>query len=265
MTMTKEKFMKKEKLNEDHIADRVTRKVAYKLVACVRNALEDDVSAYMEWAHLTTYNALPFQKCDYINTRLEKDLARENLEVLPFKRFNWESRVVIDREQNVVYTVISKSRMGELMKHYGESSTPHYAVLFANALNGDIVAPQKQLSLFDNYPFSTEMMDEGYEKLLGGCVFRNEGYRYCVITYEVSGHNLISCEGVFVDRDLDVIEKVSLNEYLRPDYAKLTTQDESVTESAEESKARRVTLKKTIGNTSTTLVSAIKEERSLQK
>lgn len=257
--------MEKVKIKEIQISDRVTREVAYKLVTCVRNALEDDVSSYMEWSNLTTYNALPFQKCDYINTRLEKDLAQENLEVFPFKRFNWESRVVIDRNQKVVYTVISKKRMSSLMKHYGDSTTPHYAILFANALNGDIQAPQKQLSAFESYPFTEEVMDEGFEKLLGGCVFRNEGYRYCVVTYEVSGRVLISCDAIFVDRDLDTIEKVSLNEYLRPDYAKLTTQDESETESSEESKARRVTLKKNVGEFSPATVTILKEDREMQK
>ena len=47
-----------------------------------------------------------------------------------------------------------------------------------------------------------------------------------------------------MDKELDLIERVSLAEYIKPDYAKLTTQDETETEDKTQNKLRRVTLKK---------------------
>lgn len=234
--------------NEEKFLERIPTDFAYKIVKCLRDALEDDVIAYKESTKLATYNGLPFQKCDYINTHLQNDLSSTNIEVIPFKRFNWESRIVIDRTNKIAYSVISKNRLQQLIKNFNDATVPHYAVLFAYALNGDIEAPQKQIGIFDNYPYARDIMEEGYDKLLGGQVLRNEGYRYCIVTYEVNAGQLYSSEALFLDKDLDLIERVSLTEYIRPDYAKLTTQDETETEDKTQNKLRRVTLKKKIVN-----------------
>ncbi len=234
------------------IENRVPSSIRYKIIACLRGALEEDLAQYVDSNHLATYNALPFLKGDYINTRLQNELAGEDIVVVPFTRYGWESRIVIDHSNKIAYNVISKSRMSQLMKEAASSNVPHYTLLFAYALNNDLQAPQKQMSFFDNYPFDDDIMVDGYNKLLGGQLQRDSGYRYCVITYEVSSGQLFDCEILMLDKDLDIVTKVELAEFITPEYSSLTRQNASSSESPENQP--RVKLKKKFVQESSSLV-----------
>ena len=196
-----------------------------KIVSCIREALEGDVSAFLQGAQLATNNGLRSLKGDFINTRLQNEIMNSNIHIIPFARYGWESRLVVDRQNKVVYSVISKSRMEDLMKEGERNSVPHYTMLFAYLFNGDLEAPQKQMSLFENYPYSDEVMQAGVWKLIGGQIDFSAGYRYCVVTYEVAEGLLISCDSLVLDKDLDVVEKISMTEFIKPDYTKLTQEE----------------------------------------
>lgn len=240
------------------IENRIPGNIRYKIIACLRGALEEDLGQFKQSAHLATNNGIPFLKGDYINTRLQNELANGDIEVVPFSRYGWESRVVIDHINKIAYNVISKSRMDQLMKDAKVNGVPHYTLLFAYALNNDLVAPQKQLSVFENYPFTDEVMTDGYNKLLGGQLQRDSGYRYCVITYEVSSGQLFSCEILMLDKDLDIITKVELAEFITPEYASLTQHNDTDLDPA--NKQTRVKLKKNSVQDTTSLVSLKNEE-----
>lgn len=234
------------------IEDRVPNNIRYKIIACLRGALEEDLAQYVEANHLATYNALPFLKGDYINTRLQNEIASEDIEVVPFTRYGWESRLVIDHPNKIAYNVISKSRLSQLMKEAANNNVPHYTLLFAYALNNDLQAPQKQISFFDKYPFDDDIMVDGYNKLVGGQLQRDSGYRYCVITYEVNSGQLSNCEILMLDKDLDIVTRVELAEFITPEYSTLTRQYANSTESSENQP--RVKLKKKFAQDSSSLV-----------
>lgn len=241
------------------IEKRIPGSIRYKIIACLRGALEEDLGQFKQSAQLATNNGIPFLKGDYINTRLQNELANENIDVVPFTRYGWESRVVIDHLNKIAYNVISKSRMDQLMKEAKANGVPHYTLLFAYALNNELVAPQKQISIFDNYPFSDEVMTDGYNKLLGGQLQRDVGYRYCVITYQMGTGQLLGCEILMLDKDLDIITKVELAEYITPEYDSLTQHDDTELTHAENQP--RVKLKKGSVQDTTSLVSLKIEEQ----
>lgn len=241
------------------IENKVPTDLRYKIIACLRGALEEDLLQFKLASQLVTNNGIPFLKGDYINTRLQNELASEDIEVIPFTRYGWESRIVIDHSNKIAYNVISKSRMEQLMREAANNNVPHYTLLFAYALNSDLKAPQKQISMFENYPFTDDIMKEGYDKLLGGQLQRDLGYRYCVITYEMGAGQLLNCEILMVDKDLDIITKVSLNDFITPEYATLTQQDTVSVENTDSQP--RVKLKKNLNHTSSTLVTLKEDEK----
>ena len=233
--------------------------LAYKIICCLRGALEDDVSSFLASSSLVTQNGLRSLKGDFINTRLQTELGNKQIEVVPFCRYGWKSRLVIDRERKRVYSVISKGRMKQVTKEARLRNVPHYALLFAYNLNSKVRAPHKQMSMFDEYPFSDEIMTKGFDKLIGGILDTNEDYQYCVITYEVIDGELSDCQVIILDRDLDIAAKKNLNRYITPEYSALTSQHSSINGS--DSSIPRVKLKKRESNITTPLVSLKEEEK----
>lgn len=131
--------------------------------------------------------------------------------------------------------------MEQLIKGDRSDIAPHYTMIFAYALNAQLEAPNKQLSFFE-YPFENDVMEQGFNKLVGGQIQRNVGYNYCVITYELNCGQLSSCDILVPDKDLDIVDKISLADYTVPEFSTLTQQDSSV--SIESENQNRVKLKK---------------------
>ena len=236
--------------------DRVPTDLRFKIIACLRGALEEDLPLFQESSHLVTHNGDRHLKGDYINTRMQNEIACDDIEVVAFSRYGSETRIIIDRSNRIAYNVISKSRMTQLMREAITKNVPHYTLLFAYALNSDLKASQKQLSMFNEYPFNPDVMEHGYNKLLGGQLQPNSGYRYCVITYEVKSGFLLDCEILMLDRDLDIITKVDLADYITPEYALLTQRDSEDLE--QHDSQHRVKLKKKFTQEDSSLV-ALKE------
>lgn len=239
------------------LEDRVPTDLRYKIIACLRGALEEDLPLFQESTHLVTHNGARHLKGDFINTRMQNELASDDIEVIAFSRYGYKSRIIIDRSNRIAYNVISKSRMKQLMQEATTKNIPHYTLLFAYALNGDLNASQKQLSMFSGYPFEPAVMAHGYNKLIGGQLQPNSGYRYCVITYEVKSSLLLDCEILMLDRDLDIITSVDLAEYITPEYAMLTQQDGKNSE--QHDSQHRVKLKQNFTQEASSLV-ALKED-----
>lgn len=244
------------------IENRIPVELRGNIIACLRGALEEDLNQFKESSHLASHNGLRHLKGDYINTRLQDELACDFIDVIPFSRYGYESRIIVDRSHKIAYNVISKSRMKQLMKEAKTKNVPHYTLLFAYALNKDLKASHKQLSLFGSYPFESEVMDKGYDRLVWGQIQKNLGYRYCVIAYEVKSGLLLDCEVLMLDRDLDIITKLDLSEYLTPEYADLTLHNENNVVSTEGQ--HRVKLKRTFTQETPSLVVLREDEKEKQ-
>ncbi|MCH5316244.1 MAG: hypothetical protein J1E81_10035 [Eubacterium sp.] len=237
-------------------AERIPDSIKYSFVRVIKNALEDDLSQFKLSTNLATNNGLAFLRGDFINTRLQNDMANDTNDIIHFSRYGWESRLLVDRTNKIAYSVISKNRMQQLIKGDSSDVVPHYTMIFAYALNNQLEAPNKQLSFF-GYPFEEKVMEQGFVKLVGGQIQRNSGYNYCVVTYELSGSQLSSCEILIPDKDLDIVNTISLADYMVPEFATLTQQDASKDMAKEDQP--RVKLKRK-GSSTPSLV-ALKEEK----
>jgi hypothetical protein len=193
-----------------------------RLVACINKALQDDLPHYLAEFHPDTKNGVPHLIGDWINTNIRSDLTGEHVDVMEFSRYSWKGKVIIDRANLMTYTIMREKRLFQIRKE--RRDRPHYLQTIVSILNNQFEAQVKQLVLFDvgEYRFDEETLDGDYDSIFNGCLGRDEGFTHCAIAYDTFRGELSDIKVLFLDKDLDVIEDISLNEYIKPDFAALT-------------------------------------------
>lgn len=200
-----------------------------KIGKAVEKGATEDTREYLRSSDNVTNNAVAFLRGDYINTNLSTMVANENIDVKLFKRSSWTGALVIDRENQLIFSVCSRKTLDRIPKNKTRRS-PHYIQTILNTINKDEIAPVKQMSLVDFSPsFITEFTDDDYEKdfltIMEEAVIFYEGYRLGVITYEVERFNLTDIAAVLMDGDFDTVQEVSIIEMLKPDFGMLTLEE----------------------------------------
>jgi hypothetical protein len=204
------------------INQRISENFKRRLVACVNKALQDDLSLYLSEFHPDTKNGVPHLIGDWINTNIRTDLAGEHIDVMEFSRFSWRGKVIIDRENSVTYTIMREKRLFQIRKH--KRDHPHYLQTIVAVLNANFEAPVKQMNIFgvSEIGFEQEVLDKDYNSIFCGCLDRSAGFTHCVIVYDTFRNELSGIKILFLDRDLDEIERIPLNEFIKPDFSTLT-------------------------------------------
>ena len=102
------------------------------------------------------------------------------------------------------------------------------------------------MTLFPMSQFDTDTLEDDYRKIVDGAIDPEEGFVHYIITYEYERNELREVNIEFMDRNFYVVDKASLNEFMKPDYAQLTETDLDTAEvavPATESPRRLVSLK----------------------
>lgn len=227
------------KSNWNEIQKRIPDDLKLKIVKCIRKAIEDDYPRNIEMFGLVTTNGAGLHIGNFINTNIQSYIIGADVKVHDFVRYGWHGRIITDHNSRMVYTVMSHSRLESLSKISKE--TPHYAQVLAYIFNEGYNAKNKQVSLF-GYPYTDSSIKSHATKIIQGNISTEDDYLYCIITYVAKNLQLQECKIVFVDRDLDIIDELSLNDYIKPDYAQLTMHGAPEIES--EKSKKLVSLKK---------------------
>ncbi len=198
-----------------------------KIGKAVEKGVTEDTRAYLNSSDNVTNNAVAFLRGDYINTNLSNMVADESVEVKLFKRSSWTGALVIDRENQLIFSVCSRNTLNRIPKNKTRKS-PHYIQTILNTINKNEIAPVKQMSLADFDPFSMSIFsDDDYEKdflsIMEETVNFYEGYQLWVIAYEVKRFNLTDIAAVLMDGDFDTVQEVSILEMLKPNFGDLTS------------------------------------------
>lgn len=236
-----------------------------RIVDCISIALEDDLQRYLSDFRPATTNGVPHQISDFINTNIQKYITSDNVEVIEFTRSGWRGKIIVDRDSRVTYTIMREKRLRQLQREKRER--PHYLETIVTILNANFIAPRKQIPLFGNdySRFNDEVIDSDYYSIFKGQVNQSEGYHHCVILYDTSKGELTEASVSILDRDLDEVSRISLNEFIKPDYSKLTASrlDDYQDESAEEtSSAELLTLRRRKVETEATPIEIHKKKKS---
>lgn len=198
-----------------------------KIVYCIDKAIGDDVQQHLREYHLETNNAIMFLRGDYINSNLKTHVVKDEVDLVPFKRYGWSGRLVIDRKNHITYSIMTEGTLALIPKKKNRE-TPHYlqSVLFVE--NQDCIAKEKQMTLEDYgiTIFDNTVLEQDYAKISQGLIDMEEGYKHYVIAYNAEHGEIKDIKLKFFDKDFNIVDVKSLMNFIRPDFAKLTEADD---------------------------------------
>jgi len=210
-------------MNKTSLCDEIkTDPLIRTVVACIKQATDDDVKRYLDEFHPGTTNGLPHQIHDWINGHLRDHVTSNKVYTMEIKRASWRGRLIIDEEHKYVYSIMRIDRLKSLRKE--KRNSPHYLHTIVGSLNKELEAENKQLSIeaYDYSRFSQEELESDYTRLFGNKVNPSEGYKHCLILFATRKTELYDVRLCIVDKDLDVVEDKPLIDFIKPDYAELT-------------------------------------------
>ena len=235
-------------MNKFSISDKNPELILRTIVACIKQATEDDAKLYLQTYNPKTTNGLPHQIHDWINTNLDKHINSDKSYTMEIKRSTWRGRIIVDEENQIVYSVMRVDRLKSLRKE--KRDKPHYVQTMVGILNSELEPKHKQLTLEEFAEFTTfskETLVDDYNRMFGGSLNPEKGYHHCLVLFDARKLELYDARLCIVDKNLNIVEDKSLVEYIRPDYAKLTAtkpiedesqgQDNTVQEAASTTKA----------------------------
>lgn len=81
-----------------------TEKLLRHIVAAIYEATSNDYSNFaQEYSYLDTHSGFSFMRINFINDRLKKFVEKTESTIHGFKRYSWQGRIVIDREDKQTF------------------------------------------------------------------------------------------------------------------------------------------------------------------
>ena len=194
-----------------------------RIVRAIDKAVADDVPQYLRENYKETNNAIPHLRGDFINDNLRLQVVGENIELIAFQRYAWEGRLIVDRVNKITYTVTTQQTLKLIPKK--QRSKPHFLQTLLHNENDCYEASIEQLELLEPIIFDEDIFQDDYTSIVGNLIDPAEGYRHYVIAYEAKKSELIDVQLEFLDKNFKLIEGVCLNEYIKPDFARITSPD----------------------------------------
>lgn len=228
-------------MSEFSITSKINEDFKRRLVDCINMALHDNLPRYLAEFHPETTNGVPHQINDWINTNITTHLTNGNIDTITFARHSWQGKIVVDTENYIAYSIMRGKRVRQL--RHEKRERPHYLQTVIAVLNNKFTAGNKQITMFDmEKVFDEEIINSDYDTIMQGRINSNEGYIHCVIAYETERNEIVDIRILFLDKDFDEIDQISLNDYVKPDFAKLTSVESTEQISDEDREAPNVDL-----------------------
>lgn len=210
-------------MNTDTKLNCISEDFLRRVVDCINMALQDDLPRYLAEFQPDTTNCVPHLIGDLINTKIRKHMVGKSTEVIEFQRWSWKGKIIVDREIRAIFTIMREKRLNQLRLENRDK--PHYLQSIVGILNADFIASTKQMNMFgeDYGRFDPEMIEEDFESIFKGQIESTDGYNHYAIVYDTDHYELTDISILLLDADLDEVTRVSLNEYIKPDFSKLTS------------------------------------------
>lgn len=197
--------------------DKVLEKMVYSIV----QAIEVDLPDKIVQMNLETDNYVRIIKGDLINTRLKEILFEPNYYIHPFNKGGWKGRMIIDNDNLNIFSITSMDNLSRIPK-VKERNIPHYIQSCLYTINKSLKASE-QISFID---IGSKFADEDYlddcNKLFNNININLDEFTYYILTYEHKYHKIVDVQLHLLDKDFQEVDKKSLNEFIKPDFASLT-------------------------------------------
>lgn len=192
-----------------------------RIVRAIDKAIADDIPQYLRDHRKETNNAIMQLRGDYINENLRQFVIAEGIELIPFRRFVWQGRLLADRRNKVTYSITTQANLSAIPKKK-DRTKPHFLQSVLAAENSGYQGRYKQETLFSMDMFDAETLKNDYDEIIAGMLNPAEGYCHYVISYQTAENDLVDVKLEFLDCGFATVEEVSLNDYIKPDFARLT-------------------------------------------
>ena len=175
---------------------------------------------------LETNNWMLLGRSDYINSKLRQIALVDGVELIPFTRYVWQGRILLDRRHKASIIIMTENTLRDLVRR--DRSRPHYAETLQHILNEDLPAKYEQTSLFSDDRFDEQTYIDDFKAIVKELFDPKEGYRNYFITYSTERGRVINVSLKVFNSEFQLVEEVSLNEFLKPNFAALTSPVETV-------------------------------------
>lgn len=220
-----------------------------RIVRAVDKTIAEDIPQERREKELETKNYLAHIRGDYLNNNLRRLVAIDGIELHPFRRYGWEGRILIDRENKITIGVTTQANL-QVIPRKKDRNCPNYMQTLLRILNGDLESPATQISFLPPASqFAPEVYEDDFDSIMAGVLDPNSGFRHCIVAY-TSDHDEISDIAFYLlNGDFEIVEKHGLRGYIQPDFSRLTaSSNHSETTTASTQNARSlVKLKKKPG------------------
>ena len=159
------------------INDDLLRKIVY----CIEKAIGDDLQQYLRENHRETNNAIILLRGDNINTNLRTHVVKDDIDLVPFQRYGWSGRMVIDRKEHITYSIMTEGTLSGVPKKKNREN-PHYLQSVLYVENKDCIAKERQMTLedFGITIFDTDVLEQDFEKISQGMINVEEDYKHYI-------------------------------------------------------------------------------------
>ena len=196
------------------------------LVWAINKAVADDIPLMLSEHPLDTHNFLGHFRGDCINTNIRLGINVENITILPFQRSGYAGRLVIDHTNKVTYSITTEQNLRSIPRKK-RRRTPHFLQTLLGIENVAYESEYKQLTLIPMNLFDEQTLQEDFKSIIASLFTPDEGYVHYIIAYTSGKSGLLDVQLLFLDRDFDVIDSESLNDFIIPDYAELTASQDT--------------------------------------
>jgi hypothetical protein len=212
-------------MNKILVSNKIHEDLFRHVVDCINTALHDDLQRYLSEFRPDTTNGIPHQIGDWINTNIKNRLVSVSIRVIEFNRCGWKGKIIIDDDNKITYTIMRTKRISQIQREKREK--PHYLQSIVSVFNDEFKADMKQLT-FDGMEFvrfEQDILKKDCDNIFCGSINGTDSFIHCVIAYETQQNEISDIKVLLLDKDLVTVEEISLNEYIKPDYARLTNTD----------------------------------------
>ena len=176
-----------------------------KIVRCVEEATGNDIRIDIQKNNLQTRNSIPARVWDLINTNLINELDIDECTVAKTKRGPWEMLVIFEKTTQCVFTFMREKRFEELKKQQRKRKNMHYVDMLSRQFNSELLAEERQLSLFEISFSDEDRLSELVQNLLSELkgdadIVKN----HVLVLFETVGYQLTHIRAVMVTPSLDI-------------------------------------------------------------
>lgn len=201
------------------INDDLLRKIVY----CIEKATVDDLQQYLRENHQETNNAIILLRGDNINTNLRNNVVKDDVDLVPFQRYGWSGRLIIDRKEHITYSIMTEETLSAVPKKKNREN-PHYLQSVLYVENKNCIAKESQMTLedFGITIFDKDVLEQDFDKISQGMINIEENYKHYVVAYKAKNGEIKDIKLKFLDKDFNIVDEASLMQYIKPDFAQLT-------------------------------------------